>query len=165
MEVKIPLDNISFLSLVSNENCKLDILYKDPEGKIYVTTINDFKNITLDLKTVKQKPIELFHYYTTWETATNLIKLNNFVGSPINFDNPLIFDIGKYMGRTPIESNPIQPFESRNQKLSRIMKFSEHLFTYYIRFPYEIKIKNIHMNRARIDFVFWENMMKFLLVL
>jgi len=131
----------------------------------YFFAINDFKNITLDLKTVKQKPIELFHYYTTWETATNLIKLNNFVGSPINFDNPLIFDIGKYMGRTPIELNPIQPFESRNQKLSRIMKFSEHLFTYYIRFPYEIKIKNIHMNRARIDFVFWENMMKFLLVL
>ena len=59
----------------------------------YFFAINDFKNITLDLKTVKQKPIELFHYYTTWETATNLIKLNNFVGSPINFDNPLIFDI------------------------------------------------------------------------
>ena len=44
MEVKIPLDNSSFLSLVSNENCRLDILYRDPEGKIYVTKINDFKN-------------------------------------------------------------------------------------------------------------------------
>ena len=60
------------------------------------------------------------------------------------------------MGRTPIESNPIQPFESRIQKLSRIMKFSEHLFSYYIRFPYETKIKTIHMNRTRIDFVFSE---------
>ena len=44
MEVKIPLDNSSFLSLVSNENCKLDILYKDPEGKIYVSKNKNLEN-------------------------------------------------------------------------------------------------------------------------
>ena len=122
----------------------------------YFYAINDFKNITLDLKIVKQKPIELFHYYKNWEYATDLFKLNQFVGSPVNFDNPLIFDIKKYMGKNQTESNPVQPFEFSNQQLSRIMKFNEHLFTYYIRFPYETKIKDIHMNRTRIDFVFSE---------
>ena len=43
-EVIILLDNESFLSLVSHENCKLDILYKDPEGKNYGHKNKHFEN-------------------------------------------------------------------------------------------------------------------------
>ena len=61
------------------------------------------------------------------------------------------------MEKNQIESNPFYTFESNNYGLSRIMKFSEHFFTYYIKFPYEEKSKEIDMGRNRIDFVFSEN--------
>ena len=123
----------------------------------YFYAINDFKDITLDLNIVKQKPLDLFHFYKHWEFATNLNELNQFVGSPINYDNPLTFDIKKYLEKNQTESNPFYTFSSYNYGLSRIMKFSEQFFTYYIRFPYEDKNKETDMNLTRIDFVFSEN--------
>ena len=44
MEVKIPLGDGSFLTLVSKEDCKLDISYRDSEGNIYVSNNHAFKN-------------------------------------------------------------------------------------------------------------------------
>jgi hypothetical protein len=135
--------------------------YRDTEDgsikDVYFYAINDFKDVTLDLNTIKQKPLDLFHFYKYWEYATNLNELNQFVGSPANYDNPLTFDIKKYMKKNQIESNPFYTFESNNYGLSRIMKFSEQFFTYYIRFPYEDKNKETDMNLTRIDFVFSEN--------
>ena len=61
------------------------------------------------------------------------------------------------MEKNQIESNPFYTFKSSNNELSRIMKFSEHFFTYYIRFPLEKKSKEIDVSRNRIDFVFSEN--------
>lgn len=46
---------------------------------VYFYVINDFKDITLDLNTIKQKSIELFHYYTNMNRASNIAQLNKFV--------------------------------------------------------------------------------------
>ena len=123
----------------------------------YYYAINDFKDVTLDLNIVKQKQLYLFHIFKDWEYATNLYELNHFVGTLVNYDNPLTFDIKKYMEESQTESNPFYTFSSNNNELSRIMKFNEHFFTYYIRFPYEEKNKERDMNLNRIDFVFSKN--------
>lgn len=123
----------------------------------YFFAINDFKDVTFDLNIVNQKPIKLFTYYTTWKFAANINNLNHFVGSPINYDNPLTFDIIKYMKKNKIESNPFYTFGPTNRQLSKIMKFNEYLFTYNIRLPHCEKNKDIDMDRNRIDFVFSEN--------
>ncbi len=64
--------------------------------------------------------------------------MNDFIGAPQQFNNPFLFDIVKYMNKTTDE-NPFYNLPSVQNQLSKIMRFNDHLFTYYFDSPKEDK--------------------------
>ena len=106
--------------------------------------INDYKNlvgIDLNESNIKQKPIKCIYYFRSPELGNYNYKqfenaLNNFVGSPKNYKNPLLFDINNYLEG----SKKIKP--DFRQKI-KFIKFSEHFFTYY---PKGYKYSFMHLS-------------------
>ena len=92
--------------------------------------INDFKNlvgIDLDDSNIKQKPAKyLYSFYNISLGRYSLSRLtevlNDFIGSPRNYKNPLIFNINKYLKKK----------KRKNYKPFSYMKFSDHFFTYHL---------------------------------
>ena len=107
--------------------------------------INDYKNlvgIDLDGSNIKQKPAKFFYSFNNvwrgkYEYNEFAQTLNNFIGSSGNYDNPLFFDINKYL-------NKGQTTFYFNQNLSKYMKFSDHCFTYHLRTPLTPSYINIY---------------------
>jgi hypothetical protein len=115
--------------------------------------INDFKDLNIDLNVISQKPIEHFYYYRSlMGIKTDMNRLNQFVGSPPNYENPLIFNIEKYMNKNTKESSPFSEYYIGNRCV-KILKFNEHIYSYYIYYPYQ-KPKG---DLCRIDFIFSNN--------
>ena len=133
--IKIDRENFHFLF-------KREVSY-DTEGgssesiKFYI--INDFKNlvdIDLDVSSIKKKPAK---FYYTYDNVRNIrvavnqytIDLNNFLGiSSNNYENPLYFDINKYMNK-----NTNERIFFFGAPLSKYMKFSDHFFTFHFKHP------------------------------
>ena len=114
---------------------------EDNDYTIYhLFIINNFKDLKeIDLKTssIKQKPATLFYHYENLKDNTNSNSLNYFIGSPHQFNNPLLFDIVKYMNKATTDTNPFYNIPSTQNQLSKIMRFNDHLFTYYFNPPKE----------------------------
>ena len=118
------------------------------DGPSYTThrlfIINDYKNlvgIDLNESNIKQKPIKCIYYFRSPELGNYNYKqfenaLNNFVGSPKNYKNPLLFDINNYLE----ESKKIK---SDFRQQIKFIKFSEHFFTYY---PKGYKYSFMHLS-------------------
>ena len=87
--------------------------------------INDYKNLVgIDLETsnIKKKPAKFFYSFNdVWRgnySETQFAQvLNNFIGHSGNYDNPLYFNINKYL-------NKDQNIFYFSQILSKYMKFS-----------------------------------------
>ena len=100
--------------------------------------INNFQNLKeIDLKTsdIKQKPASLFYHYENIKDNKSSDILNDFVGSPHQFNNPLLFDIVKYMNKATTDTSPFYNIPSTQNQLSKIMRFNDHFFTYYFNPP------------------------------
>ena len=114
---------------------------EDNDYTIYhLFIINNFKDLKeIDLKTssIKQKPASFFYHYENLRDNTNSDSLNDFIGSPHQFNNPLLFDIVKYMNKATTDTNPFYNIPSTQNQLSKIMRFNDHLFTYYFNPPKE----------------------------
>jgi len=124
------------------ENTHFDVLREitqDENGtheSFRLLLINDYKNlvdIDLDTSNIKQKPAKFFYSFSNISIGNYGYKqfakvLNNFIGHSDNYDNPLFFNINKYLKKTHV----IYYF---SQVLSKYMKFSDHCFTYHLKHP------------------------------
>ena len=130
-KLNFDLENIHFY--VNSE------LQVPDDGPSYTThrlfIINDYQNlvgIDLSESNIKQKPVKCIYYFRSPQLGNYNYQqfeeaLNNFVGSPKNYKNPLLFDINKYLK----ESQKIKPEFEQSIKIIKFIKFSEHFFTYY----------------------------------
>jgi len=92
--------------------------------------INDFKSlvgIDLDESNIKQKPAKYLYCFDNISLGRYSISrltevLNDFIGSPRNYKNPLIFNINKYLNKK----------KRKNYKPFSYMKFSDYFFTYHL---------------------------------
>ena len=130
---------------VSQENIHFHKSYVIKSGQdddyteYYFYIINNYKDLKdIDLKTsnIKQRPADLFYYYNNLKDNTDNNLLNDFVGSPRQFNNPLLFDIVKYMNNKG-DSNHLYNIPSIGNQLSKLMRFNDHFFTYYFASPLE----------------------------
>ena len=98
--------------------------------------INDYQNLVgldLDASNIRQKPAKFFYSFdNVWKGRYNCIEyaqvLNHFIGSSGNYDNPLFFNINKYLNKN-------QAIFFFSPDLSKYMKFSDHFFIYHLRNP------------------------------
>ena len=102
--------------------------------------INDFKNlvdIDLDESNIKKKPTKFYYTFNNIRNIRNAENqytsdFNKFLGiSSNNYENPLFFNINKYM-KSKYYTTHISFF---GEILSNYMKFSDHFFTYHFRTP------------------------------
>ena len=128
--IKLDIENFHFY---------IEKIYNYDSAYIKLTIINDYKNlvdIDLDTSNIKQKPAKFYYLFDNVRQINNAVNqytldLNNFLGiSSDNYTNPLLFDINNYMNKN---TNTSKSYFGNN--LSRYMKFSDHLFTYYLRNP------------------------------
>ena len=122
------------------QNVILDIVKHKPrhdEDQSYDALVisNTFKNgtdIDLTLSNIKNKPIKNpYHLFTDIKQNTyNSISLRNFLGISHEIENPVNFDINKYMGKS---SDKLSTFSYYD--LSKCMKMSDHFYSYYFNEP------------------------------
>ena len=102
-------------------NGNIHFYYKCPSYFI----IND-SNFDLSTENIKNKPARLFYLLKEPIGLKTFSKIKKKFDTN-NYENPLLFDIGKYMGKKkePLKSNfPILT--------NKFMKFGEHFFTYFL---------------------------------
>ena len=92
--------------------------------------IND-SNFDLSTQNIKKKPARILYYIkdTITQTTFSDIKKKFEVN---DYENPLLFDIAKLMGKKREPSEKKFPIIS---KLSNFIKFGEHFFTFYFSSP------------------------------
>lgn len=90
--------------------------------------IND-SDFHLDTENIKVQPAKLFRYFTDAVNEEEYFKLRKRFETG-NFENPLLFDISKYIGRN-MDSSPSRTLPEENT----FLKFGEHLFTIYLVHP------------------------------
>ena len=125
---EILLDNIHFLWVenlidfeIKNKGYYLD------NSIYFINKLNNISEIDLDTSNVKDKPVNIFYSFDNIDTSIfgggiGLQKrLNNFVGSPENYNNPLFFDIKEYMHEPP---KPIISIPN-SVHFSQIIKFND----------------------------------------
>ena len=134
MNLYISQENIHF-----HKSYEIKSGQEDDYTEYYVYIINNHKDLKdIDLKTsnIKQEPADLFYYYNNLKDNTDCGPLNDFVGSPRQFNNPLLFDIVKYMNNKS-DPNHLYNIPSIGNQLSKLMRFNDHFFTYYFGSPLE----------------------------
>ena len=101
------------------------------EALVITKLFNDNSEIDLNTSDVQNLPIKnLYHIFTDLKRNIYTTEsIRQFLGINLEIENPVIFNIYKYMG-----SSGINPTFS-DYKLSRYMKFSNHFFTYFLKEP------------------------------
>ena len=122
------------------QNVALDIMnlslgegeFKDASLVITNTFTNGI-DIDLNLSNIKKKPIKnIYHIFDINPSNYNTISLRKFFNISPDIENPIIFSIYKYMGKSYNSSNSS---EFKFLLLSRYMKMSENYFSYYLEKP------------------------------
>ena len=101
------------------------------EALVITKLFNDNSEIDLNTSDVQNLPIKnLYHIFTDLKRNIYTTEsIRQFLGINLEIENPVIFNIYKYMGTSGI--NPT----FSDYKLSRYMKFSNHFFTYFLKEP------------------------------
>ena len=104
---------------------------EDRESFVSILFIINDSNFDLDTKNIKIQPTRLFYYFQDAINEEDYYKLRKRFETG-NFENPLLFDISKYIGRN-MNFSPSRTFPVANT----FMKFGEHFFTIYLIPPYK----------------------------
>ena len=142
MKISLKLENVHFYirKEIKKEDSREKIIYK-------LLIINDYnlENIDLNQSNINQKPANFLYSFTqvsfgnyNHEQFTEV--LNDFVGSPRDYKNVLLFDINTYLEAKKINLE-------FHQQIKFII-FSDHFFTYYLNYI----ISDIYIES--IDFIF-----------
>ena len=109
----------------------IDETLYDKEALVITKIFNDNSEIDLNTSNIQNLPLKnLYHVFTDLKENTYTTEsLRKFLGINLEIENPIIFNIYKYMGRSC--NNPT----FSDYKLSRYMKFSNHFFTYFFKVP------------------------------
>ena len=121
----IILDIIKYKTYYNHEGLTS---HSEHEALVITKIFDDNSEIDLNASNIKNKPIKnLYYIFNDLERKINTSQsLRNFIGFNIETENPINFNIYKYMGKTG--NNPT--FSKFN--LSRYMKISEHFFIYFL---------------------------------
>ena len=123
----------------NSKNVILDIIkyQTSDEDSVYeheallITKLLKDSQIDLNSSNIKNTPIKnLYHVFTGIKKKVyTSISLRNFLGINPEIENPVYFNIYKYMGISG--NNPI----FSDYQLSRYMKMSDYFFTYFLKKP------------------------------
>ena len=92
--------------------------------------IND-ANFSLSTESIKINPARLFYVLNVVIKEEEYLNIKKRF-EPANFENPLLFDIAKYMGKNR------DPLDDKNQSIvNTLMKFGDHFYTLYLISPLE----------------------------
>ena len=125
--LKIDIENLHF-DVIDNQN---------PDNSYFILLIiNDYKNlveIDLDESNLKKKPTTFLYSFINVSVGNYNYKnyakiLNDFVGSPTNYKNPLYFNIYTYLKKNKVISQ-------MSTNISKYMKFNDHFFSYLLIYP------------------------------
>ena len=98
------------------------------ENFVISKIFNDNSEIDLNKSNIKNKPIEnLYYVFYGYKKIYTSLELRNFLGINPEIENPVNFNINKYMGKSDNNAND-GPF-------GRYMKMSDHFFTYFPKAP------------------------------
>ena len=134
--IKIDIDNFQFkfsqIIGVSEEGCGPETTYFS-----IANTYKNLRDIDLDTSNIQQKPAKFVYSFPGVRNINNgenkyTSALNAFLGRP--FDNkeyPSYIDIYQYMYKNRNKNNKKARFLISNT-IPHYMKYSEHLFTYYL---------------------------------
>ena len=131
MKLNLDIENIHFYILRQ--------ISQDEEGtreSFRLLIINDYKNlvdIDLDTSNIKKKPAKfIYSFNNVWRANYHHTQftqiLNDFIGNSGVYDNPLFFNINRFVHK-------VDAIFYFSQDLSKYMKFSDHLFTYHLKYP------------------------------
>ena len=108
-----------------------NVYIDEDSNKNHFFIINDIENkIDLDKSEIKQKPVKLFYHFEDIDKIKADKIINNFEENTNNNDNPILFDIIKYMGKTT--NNLIN---DPHHVINRFLKFGEYFYTLYLDSP------------------------------
>ena len=134
LEIHLNLDNILFYwfdGILEEEHN-----IKSIKGLFLINTLKNLPELNFDLNTIKNLPkIFLIRFFEDSMIRENdgyslEKKLNSFFGVPYNINNPLLFNIDKYMFKNNIKND--NDFVLRRIKVPQIMKFSDYFFTFFL---------------------------------
>ena len=154
LEIQCNLENILFFwfngKMEENNNIKTI------KRLFVINTLRNLSKINFDLNSVKHTSIFLFKFFdeiNPGKDGGNSLenKLNSFFGVEQNIDNPLKFNIDKYMYKNNNEYDKFLEDIDDTIKFHQIMKFSDHFFTFF--FDNYLSI----LKPKRIDFIFSSN--------
>ena len=92
-----------------------------------VNTFRDMSEIDLDTSNIKDKPVQLFYIIDRIPKKTyDKESLSKFLGISPDFENPLLFNINQYIGKS---HNELLKFGS--YKLNKYLKMSDHFYSFY----------------------------------
>ena len=138
--------NLLIVKIINCLNCSKSTLNFNLQNvimdKIYnkaLVITNTFKNSTdidLNLSNIKNKPIKnIYHIFTDIDIYKyTAVSLRNFLGISPEIENPVNFNINKYMGKSSGKL-PIFRYPFTNLILSKCMKMSDYFFSYYLEEP------------------------------
>ena len=121
------LDNV-IPDIIKYQTSDEGIVY-DNEALVITKTFYNNSEIDLNTSNIKNKPIKNLYYVFTGfkRDIYNSKLLRNFLGISPAIENPVSFNIYKYMGKS--DNNPT--FGTYN--LSRLMKMSDYFYTYFLK--------------------------------
>lgn len=112
--------------------------YDDTDEKSYInkeliitSTFANDGNIDLNLSNIKTKPVEKIYYIInnpSIKTHELLSSIVNFINNSNKAENPVFFNIYKYMGKKDGE-----PITFSKYNLSKYMRMTDHFFSFYFK--------------------------------
>ena len=98
------------------------------ENFVISKIFNDNSEIDLNKSNIKNKPIEdLYYVIYGYKKIYTSLELRNFLNINPEIENPVNFNINKYMGKSDNNAN--------DGRFGRYMKMSDHFFTYFPKAP------------------------------
>ena len=118
---------LDIIKLIGQKRKRKDYKYLSK----YLIIVNTFKNIDFDKINTSNVP-ETFYYLfgdIKDENENLKLKISEFIGSSPETENPLFFNIDRFMGKA-FDNN--LPFTFGDYHFSRYIKFNEKFFSFYL---------------------------------
>ena len=109
----------------------VDIIGNKSEQSISIVKIH--KDFDINTFSIAKKPPKTYYILSDIKNADNLKnKLCEFIGSPPEDENPVMFDMYKYMGKPKPKETRHFHITFGEHRLSQYMKFNERFFSFYL---------------------------------
>lgn len=109
----------------------VDIIGKNTEKSISIVKVH--KDFDINTFTIAKIPPKTYYILSDIKNVDNLKnKLSEFIGCPPEDENPVMFDMYKYMGKPKPQETRHFHITFGKHRLSLYMKFNEKFFSFYL---------------------------------